>query len=626
MAKHATGRMIGQTLQLPDILQKNIVAYVDSCWRRFDIASRRQYYEKIDKALQLESDTRRNLANRKDQRLDYYDDTEVAVATQAVDTIRGFLVDLFLSRPQILQAVAEGPTGLEVAKQIDAINERDSSDYAWARHLNLAFGDLAKYNKTALEVEWDTLILQNLQQDTSGGQMRRKVVEQVRSGNKLRRLDIYNLFHDTLVEPADVHRYGEFCGYTERISMVELIRRVRTLKATNRVVMNYQSCFKANIGPEHNKHYKPSIVPEAPSRESAGWGGFFNSEAGLLKEAPDAKPTNEYLWTCLYTRMVPSMYGITGIPEADKLGIYRIYLVGDTLVCMERMTNIHNYFGIIISMIKEEGIGEQVKSDAALVIPLQNLATKLYDARLTSLARSAANKFAYIEGAVDQASLSHPSAPVRVKPNSLIKDPLQAVKQLPYDDRLGATFNNEIGFIQQQASQITRMNRVQMGQFQKGNKTLGEFNEVMNNADSELRTAGLMFENSVMAPMKEIIKANIAQFQEPDEIATRSNGQVTVNPLNLSLGVINFVLADGLARKENIANLDALTLAYQNMLQNPLLAQQFDIAGMFSYLMELGGAKVNQFRMQQPQQQPQAPAGGPVVPGQGQMPQQNTGA
>lgn len=626
MAKKAQVKVIGNTLLLPPELQTKVINYMTDCRNRFDFATRRHQYERIDKAMQLESDARRQAKNQREQRLDYYDDIEIALVTPAVDTVKGFLVDLFLSGHHILEAVATEKEDTTLAQQVNAVTERDAKDYSWARNFTIAFGDLAKYNKCAIEVDWDTELVQSLTTNSQGARAKREVAEVPRSGNRIKRLDVYNAYHDQLVEASEVHRYGEYSGYDELISMVELVRRIRNLKAQGKAVMNHHSCFSAASGAAQEDYYRPQIVPDAPASSGGqgSWGGdwttYFNSESKLFKDAAGTvKPTNEYLWSCVYARIIPSMFGITSVPNPDNVHIYRMYKVGGTLVCMERMNNVHNYFNIITAQVKEEGLGEQVKSDAALVIPLQNLATKLYDARMTGLAKHTGNKFAYVDGTIDPASLHHPSKPIVVKPNMLSKDPLQSIKQLPFDDRMGATFHQEIAQVRAQAQEITRLNRAQMGQFQKGNKTASEFNEIMNNADSELRTFGLMFENIVMEPIKTIVKANIAQFQEPEEITTLMGSKVEVNPLLLSTKTINFKMADGLTRKEAVANLDTLQMAYQNLLGNPPLAAQFDVAGMFVYMMEVMGAKVGQFKLPPPTQpsgqpQPGAPAAQPGVP------------
>jgi hypothetical protein len=607
-------KVVGNTLALGRDSQLAAVTYMNNCIQRFNFAQRRHIYEKIDKAIQLESDTRRNLGVNRDQRYDYFDDTEVSLVTQAVDTVKGFLVDLFLARPSIFEAVPPSKDDMGIAMQVDAVNERDSKDYAWARNLTIAFGDLAKYNKCAIEVDWDTRLVQQLQTSNAGSRSSKSVSEVPTSGNKIKRLDIYNVFHDELVEPAEVHMYGEFVGYTEKISMVEMVRRIKVMKAQGKAVMNQHDCFKASTPGSLNSYMRPCIVPEAPQAgdNDTAWGGnweMFFGQSVTDGSKYKANPMDEYLWTVMYTRVIPSMLGITELGQPDTVHILRLIKVGDTLVACERMNNVHNYFNIITPMIKEDGIGEQVKSDAQLVIPMQNLATKLYDARLRSLAQATGNKYAYIEGTVDVASLRHPSAPIAVKPNMLNKDPLQSVKQLPFTDQMAANFHQEIGFLKQSASEITRLNRAQMGQFQKGNKTASEFNEIMNNADSDLRTYGLMFENVVMEPIKTIIRANIAQYQDADEIVTSLGDSVEVNPLLLSTKVINFKLADGLAKKESIASLDPLINSYTQLLANPMLAAQFDVAGLYVYINELMGAKISQFKLTAP-----APSAGNTPP------------
>lgn len=621
-------KLVGNTMQLSVESQKAVLTYMQSCIQRFDFATRRQIYQRIDQAIQLESATRRNLGKNRDQRLDYYDDTEVSVVTQAVDTVKGFLVDLFLAKPYIFEAVAPNKDDQQIAQQVDAVNERDSKDYSWARNFAILFGDLAKYNKCATEVEWDTQLSLELQRDNRGASTR-IVAEVPRSGNRIKRCDIYNVFHDELVDAAEVHRYGEFVGYTEKITMVELVRRIKVMKAQNKVVMNDMNCFKSVAGETSDEFFKPSIVTEAPQNDAqgTGWGGNwtdFFAHPNENTKAPKANPTDSYLWTVVYARAIPSLFGIKELPQSHTVHMVKMIKVGGTLVSFERLNSIHNYLPMIISMIKEEGIGEQVKSDAALVIPLQNLATKLYDARLRSLAQATGNKYAYVEGLVDTASLSHPTAPIMVKPNLQGKDPLNAVKQLPFTDQLGSYFHQEIAFLKQSASEITRLNRAQMGQFQKGNKTASEFNEIMANADSDLRTYGLMFENVVMEPIKTIIRSNIAQFQEAEEITTTLGDKVEVNPLVLSQKVINFKLADGLAKKETLASLDPLINAYNQMLTSPKLEIQFDTAGLYVYINELMGAKISQFRLTPPEGQGGTPAPSPETnnPQAGNMPAQ----
>jgi hypothetical protein len=624
-------KVVNDTFVLTEESRQLFNTYIESCISRFDFATRRNTYLKIDKAIQLESDTRRNLGKNRDQRLDYYDDVEMSHISQAVGTVKGFLVDLFLASPNIFPAVPDTASEITLAKQLDAITMRDSTDYCWARHLTMAFGDLAKYNKVVLEVDWDVQPQLVISRDYSTGSTSKpEVVETLKSGNKITRHSVYNAFHDTVVEPSEVHRYGEYAGYTEKISMVELVRRIRAMKAQNKAVMSYAECFKASTTTSNDLYFEPVVVPEAPTNKDSGWNqGSWKHFFELDEKSGDIfarnnmrvpPPNTEYLWTVTYARIIPSMFGITEVNYKNKVQIFRIVRVGNTLISVERMKNVHNYLNILVAQVKEEGIKEQVKSDAALVIPFQNLATKLYDARMRSLANSVGNKMAYLEGAVDPADLYHPTRAVSVKPNMFVKDVGAAVRQLNFQDTMGATFHQEINILKANSQEVTGLNRAQMGQFQKGNKTAAEFNEVMINADSDLRTFGLLVENTIMAPIKDMLRSNIAQFQEAEEIVSQSNEEVTVNPLDLSTKVINFKLADGLVRKEGLTNPEALWNAYNGMLANPQQAAQFDMAGMYVYIMEMMGAKISQFKLR-PQQG--APAAAPVAqPGQAPAQQQ----
>ena len=89
--------------------------------------------------------------------------------------------------------------------------------------------DGLKYDLGAVEVCWETkktfTVVTAQEADISRGAAQ----ETLYSGNYIRRLDPYNIILDVRVPPEYNHSMGEFAGYTEIISRIELKKRMADL-------------------------------------------------------------------------------------------------------------------------------------------------------------------------------------------------------------------------------------------------------------------------------------------------------------------------------------------------------------------------------------------------------------
>jgi hypothetical protein len=148
-------------------------------------------------------------------------------------------------------------------------------------------------------------------------------------------------------------------------------------------------------------------------------------------------------------------------------------------------------------------------------------------------------------------------------------------------------------------------NRVQQGQFQKGNKTRKEFDTVMGNANSRGRMRALSLEYSFFVPIKEIVKSNILQFQPPVSLLNTNTGQqATIDPEALRKASVSFTLSDGFMPSDKILSSDTLGLVFQAAQAIPAISAEYDLMGMFVYSMQLqGGGWMRQFKRTPEQQQ-----------------------
>jgi hypothetical protein len=589
--------------------QQNVAHFTRARINSFDFGQRRTRMEIIDQALQLEH-AKRKIDSNKDRRRDYYDSIETAQISPAIDTIQGFLVDLFLSTTPIFPAVSNSKTDTSIVHQVDAINEDHGRRYAWARHYALFFRDLAKYNIGATEVSWHSDQQRELAPSSGTADYNQTEVplqDVTVSGNSIRRLDLYNTFYDDSVPVSEIHERGEHGGYIERMTLVELVRRIRSMKASGGKVMNESLALQRGAGTTSKEFFIPDVMPsvasESARNQDGNWENFFSDIAGgTNKKYQNASLRSLYEVTTIYARIIPSMFGINNVPEKDTLQIWKFVIVGEDIVLFaQRLENVHSYLPIVFGQLREDGIGEQVKSTAELLVPLQNLSSKLYDARLAALARMNNDRMAYMDGIVDSASVNsnNPTSKIKVRPSALVKDIRQALYPIPWRDEIGPTIINELQNVNNMSERVTRLNRPQLGQFQRGNKTLGEFQTVMANANAELRVMGLLIENAVLHPTKTIIKYNIMQFQPVASVNTHENGEVSVNPNQLRNSNIEFKLADGLVTRDEMADASLVREMLIDLRSDPNAAMEYDLNKLREYLYGQAGIDVTPFHLSQ---------------------------
>lgn len=578
--------------------QRNIIAFLQMRYASFGITTNRDRFEKIDRAIQLES------VKRREKIEDYYDDIELGIVSGPIQTISNFLIDTFINSPNMFEVVTPKNENADAAKQMNAVNEENSKTSDWTREFILYYRDLPKYNYAIMECIWEIEPMLTITTDVLSGSpdSGAAIKEVARSGNVFKRWDVYNSFYDTSVDIALVHRKGEFAGTIERISMIELNSRIEKLKLAGRHVMNLTDIW--NKGSSNTNHYYYSnIKPDLEvNKRDNGWLGFFGQTPTM--KATDRRQLNfMFEFITLYARIIPSMFGIK-VPGADKMQIWKFHIVNwDTVLYAEKQTNAHGFLPVIFTQIDEQGIRDQVKSAAEKLIPIQNLSTKLYDARIAGIARALGDRAIYDSGRIDKRHIDsdNPRSKIPVKPNILNNGVAGAYESILYNDNLGPTFLNEIGFLDTRADRISGLNNPQQGRLQKGNRTLGEFNEIMANADDDLRTWVKLVESQAMTPLKIILKTNILQFQPPQQIQSlQAEGNIEVSPSTLRKAALTFKVADGLVSKDALLDLPTARAFFELLIQSPQLQGIYGekMPDLIEYIFTSIGFDTSQFRGQ----------------------------
>lgn len=535
-------------------------------------------------------------------------DPVMPIVGPQVETALAYYTELFLSSYPIFPVVSS-PQLIEAAQQIETVLGESAIHFQWVRHLSMAIRDGLKYNLMAVEVEWQTRKVYTLKND-----MKEEVVFGVPTetwfeGNSIKRINQYNLIADRRCAPAEIHEKGDYAGYTELMTRLQL--KQLFLDLDNTLTMNATKAFESNTGADasqtssNSPFYVPEVNPDALRAVSAGvnWMRWAS-----LEVASAIKYSDMYEVTTLYVRIIPKEHKIFvknhGVPQ-----IYKLIIVNrQVLIYVQRKTNAHNFLPLVVAQPIEDGHGYQTKSFADNATPYQEIATALYISAIQSQRRKVYDRLLYDPSKVSKAEINNADAVARipVKTEAYGRPLNEVVYQIPYrDEGVGSIlqFAREMGDM---ADVATGQNRVQRGQFQKGNKTRYEFDQTMSNSDSRPRLSALIMETAFFQPIKHILKSNILQYQPPTSLYNRAAKQeVEIEPAKLREITWQFQIADGMMPSSKLVNMDLFGQVLQLAGAVPAAAAEWDLMGMFAYSLKLQGATwVNDFR-RNPQQQQQ---------------------
>lgn len=602
--------------------QHSLLRYCEETLRllgkNFNMRSRMQ---EIDRVYQREMDTtqaqmRARAANKLGDARKMQNVT-IPVVMPQVESCLTELSEIFLSSYPIFPVVSR-PQKQDVAMQLETIVGEHSIRFGWHAELLQAMRDGLKYNIMAVEADWEEKKVYALTNDATVSIKQGVPTETVFAGNAVKRIDPYNLIVDTRVPPYEVHKRGEYAGYTQIVSRIELKQLFAELDPT--LTMNARAAFESGLGmisttSASNGYFIPQINNDAlvNATEQIGVGNNINWLAwGGMEDANSIRYSDIYEKTVLYARIIPKEHKIFG-QRASIPVIYKLIVINRKVVIYaKRMSNAHNYLPIIIAQPLEDGLGWQTKSFASNAAPFQALASAMYNSGIESQRRKVYDRLLYDPSRVSKVDIDNvsPIARIAVKSEAYGKPVSEAVYQMPYrDDNVAQIFT--VGQqIVQMADIATGQNRVSQGQFQKGNKTRHEFQDVMDMSRARPRMMAQVLESRFFTPLKEVIKTNILQYQQPGDLYNRNSKQpVAIDPVLLRQEAAEFTLADGLVSSDQYINMGLFQTILQMTAQNPALAGRWDIVGIIMYWLKLEGATwIDDFTpsAQQPNQQPQA--------------------
>lgn len=567
----------------------------------------RARFEKVDTQYQREVDNaeeqvRAKAANNKGDTSRFQNMT-VPVVMPQVEAAVTYQASVFLTGEPLFGVVAS-PAFIDEALQMESIIEANSIRGGWVRELMMFFRDGFKYEFAPIEVSWSQEKTWAVQTDLSKSTTDGIPTEILWSGNTLKRLNPYNTFVDDRVPASEVYKYGEFGGYTEAYSRIKLKSFIASLpdKITANVVKAFECGVDtggSSISVESRGVYVPSVNPVVTIDDDASgtnwlkWAGFEDSSKKRKINYKD-----NYELTTLYCKILPSEFDLK-IPNANTPQIFKLYIVNhQVIIYAELQTNAHSYLPIMVGAPLEDGLGYQTKSLAENAIPFQQLTTSYMTSIIASRRRSINDRLLFDPSRISNAHINsaNPSAKIPVRPAAYGKKISDAVYQFPYRDDQSSSGMQQIQTILGLANITAGQNQAQQGQFVKGNKTLSEFESVMQNANGRDQLASMLIEHQCFTPIKHILKLNILQFQGGTTVYNRDKKvAVEIDPIKLRRAVLEFRVSDGLVPSSKILNSEQFGVALQVFGSAPSIAQGYNIAPMFSYMMKTQGADIAAF-------------------------------
>lgn len=578
----------------------------------------REQMAEVDRLYQREKDwtvsnTRAIVANRRGD-ADKVRNIQMPIVMPQVESAVLYQASVFLTGVPLFGVVSD-PANVDAALQLEAVLDSQSVEGGWSREFLLALREGFKYNLMCVEVDWCRKMVASLETDftfTAGKQARPK--ESIWEGNSVRYRPLYNSFFDTRCIPTEIHTKGEFAGYTELVSRIELKQRIAELP--DRMVDNIVPAFNSSTGAISTvsssasdgaiwNYFVPNINPDAlvdrnlwTGQNWLAWASLTGADSGRIQYK------DCYELTTLYAKILPNDFGIN-VPASKTPQIWKFIIVNhEHLIYAQRQTNAHGFLPMIFGQPLEDGLGYQTKSLAVNVAPVQSITSSLLNSVLAARRRAISDRGLFDPSRVTEANINadNPSAKIPVRPAAYGKPLSDAYFAIPFRDDNSGQILQEVGLFNNFANLISGQNPARQGQFVKGNKTLREYESVMQNANGRDQMTSILLEAQFFTPVKTILKTNVLQYQGAGSVYSRSNQQViSVDPLALRKAVMAMRVSDGLIPSEKIVGGDVLQVALQVLGSSPAIGAGYNIAPLFSYLMKSQGADLKAFE-KSPQQ------------------------
>jgi hypothetical protein len=553
------------------------------------------------------------------------DNIVAPIVVSQVDSLVAYLADVFLSGSPIFPVVS-APNERTYAEQLETLLDDHANLGGYVRQLLLFLKDGVKYNISAIEAPWESIEQFKVVADFDNVKTGRKLQPDEKCFTKLKRLDPYNILFDDSVNPGDVAFEGDWGGYIEIISKTKL-KRLTTKLGKEKKGMNFDKALgsyarlpkiESSTAPMGNYKTHPTVSDYITARSQIGivnWDAWMGMDRITNKNIINLYDGSSFEKVVVYARILPSDFGIKA-PNPYVVQIWKFVIINMSVVIeATRIISAYDILPILFGQPMEDGLGLQTQSIAEGAIPFQEAATTLFNIKFAASRRAVNDRAVFNADLINPTDVNskHPAAkiPVRFKALSNLGFD-QAYKSIPFDMRGMENVINDARVIVGFSQELTGLNGPSQGQFQKGNKSVQEFNDTMAGSDNRLRLPAMVLECQVFAPLKQILALNIFQYGTNVELVSQKTGQVMKIDIDkLREQVMSFRIADGYSPKSKLASTEVLMGGFNLIMNSPILQANFGkmLPSMFLHMMSLGGVRgMDEYNPQQAVLPPPTPA------------------
>lgn len=525
------------------------------------------------------------------------------VVISQVDSMVAYWAEVFLSGYPIFPVVST-PERKDQAEALEGIVQDHLMMSESIPEIQLLLRDAGKYNFWAVEPEWAPIKTYQPFKDIADfsgepGQPQ----EALSYINYINRLNPRNVHWDRRIPITKVDSEADFVGYSKiytRMGLKDLLNRLtleKKLANPGAVNAAMKSSFDAS-------DFNEDPVISHWSKQSANTESFWDQAGGYIPPLPEGmrkvpeNGSNTYLVHTFYLRLIPSDFGMVGVPNKNSVQIWKVRMVNrGPIISLEPYTGAMGRMGIFLGQAIEDGMDLQTQSYAELAEGIQDATTRLFNIYFHGAKRGLMDRALYNPDLIRASDINSPfpAAKIPVKSSKLLENGLaSAFYQIPYNTQGVEGALQSALLINDWSKELTGQNSATRGQFTKGNRTLGEFSSIMGSAENRMRLSAMMLEYRMFTKLKEQIKLNILQFGESTQVISPRNGKpLEVNIEELQKVRLQFELADGYTPKSKMANTDLLTAMMQLIGNSPFLAQVYGarLPGMLAHLAQLGGLR-----------------------------------
>lgn len=470
--------------------------------------------------------------------------------------------------------------------------------------------NLLKYNEGGFHGYWFQDYGPVLRSNAEGTQ---DVQEEIRwQGNKACALDVYNTFYDPHVDIAELHKEGEYCAIVEKKSHFWLQSR-----AAKGIYYNVDEALQCTDDKIDESFYR--CPPEEAQLKYDESGGTDWKSVVAGQQIHSAKNGFEILK--VWIRLNPTEFGLVPAEQRAARNRFEIWQVticnGQWIIGAQWMNNIHGYLPCFMARINDDFMEEATKSTAEILNPLQDFASHLLNAHVKATRRNIYGTTIYDPSIVDLAKIpdGEVSARIPVKATGYGKDLRLAIwndqkqldtKQTLQDLEYTMGLLNQFFPVQALPSQIAGIDRA----------TNEQVAAVQQGTNRRQQKGSQLLDISLFRNLRFAFFYNIIQYQPNNVSVSDFHGR----PITIDLNAIKntdlpFIIGQGLKVLDRQAAAQTIERVTFALLQSQQ-ADQVDILGLITYMVNMMDIDVDLNQFKRPVQQVPTQTGVEQVPGQ----------